>query len=85
MTYEPPQDYRNFFQFALCQPIAKSKWLSVEELKNHLYQQSIVPLVYITDREHPVFKAILPQFHPKVAENLDMVVLSIVHLNNYLA
>jgi hypothetical protein len=79
-------NYQDIFNFYLHVPIAVFEGTLNREIINSLYDLQIIPLVYIKDPKHPLFKQFSKMLKSQgVKEKLKLIILPIGFTKQFLA
>jgi hypothetical protein len=81
-TSKTPIHYTEIFQFYLYSPIALFQDDVEEEVIEDFHNQGIIPISFIREKSHPMFKRIAQDFREK---ELSSIILSIGYEKPYLA
>jgi hypothetical protein len=81
---QKPINYTDLFQFYLHYPIAIFEDLTEEQIAEDCYEMGAIPVVYIKNKKHPLFKRLQEEFLTKqIKQPLIMIVLAVSYNQNY--
>jgi len=79
-------NYQDFFIFYLHVPIAVFEGTPLCEVTDEFYAMQAMPLCYITDPNHPIFRQQTRMFREQgITEKIKLIILSVGYHKQFLA